>query len=71
MNASMASRTASALSDELLGEIAIIGSRDYCQQRIREYSSAGVQTHILCCPLPEPQFQDETFRAFTPSFFDY
>lgn len=40
-------KTTGALSDELVDEIAIIGSADACRERIRKASEVGIHTHII------------------------
>jgi probable F420-dependent oxidoreductase len=60
-------RTANALPDALVDEIAIIGSAEECQARLREAVSGGVHTCILA-PLGNEQ---QTFDAFTPRVFAF
>jgi probable F420-dependent oxidoreductase len=62
-------RTAAALSDALIDEIAIIGSREQCQARIAEYAHGGIHTHIVSCLGFEPVVVDATYQAFTPQHF--
>ena len=40
-------KTAGALSDALVDEIAILGSAYYCRDKIRELGAAGITTHIV------------------------
>jgi probable F420-dependent oxidoreductase len=60
-------KTAAALSDALIDEIAIIGSASECQDRIREAASQGVHTAILA-PI---QNEQATFEAFTAGRFSF
>jgi probable F420-dependent oxidoreductase len=60
-------KTAAALPDELVDEIAIIGSAEECQARIREAAGQGVHTAILA-PL---QNEQRTFEAFTSRVFSF
>ncbi len=57
-------RTAAALPDELIRQIGIIGDADYCRQRLREFSEAGIHTHILSCIDLDPQTSGTTLAAF-------
>ena len=62
-------KTAASLTDELVDEIGIIGSADYCRDRIRELGAAGVHTHIIA-PLPAPlALQQATREAFAADAF--
>jgi probable F420-dependent oxidoreductase len=58
-----------ALDDELVDSIAIIGSREHCQDRVRTYVEAGITTPILFCLSPDPDVQRATYRAFAPAEF--
>ena len=64
-------RTAAAMTDEIVDEIAIIGSRAYCQDRVRELGSSGVNTHIIACPSLDPEDMRRTFEAFTADHFRF
>ncbi len=61
--------TGAALSDALIDEIAIVGSRERCQARIREYADGGVDCVFITCLSPQPALQQATFDAFTPEAF--
>ena len=63
-------KTAAALSDELVDEIGIIGSADYCRDKIRELGAAGITTHIVA-PLGAAgrEAQRATQEAFTADNF--
>ena len=62
-------KTTGALSDEIVDQIAIIGSREECQDRIRAYAESGIHTHIVSCISPEDT--DATFEAFSPDHFSF
>ena len=64
-------QTMNALSDELIHDIAVIGDRDYCQARIREYAQMGIHTHIISCPSLDPATRMQTFSAFGKEQFDF
>jgi probable F420-dependent oxidoreductase len=63
-------KTKAALTDELIDEIAVLGTEEECRERISWCARAGVHTHILT-PLPamtpaEIQRTYEAFRGFHP-----
>lgn len=60
-------KTTSAISDEMVDEIAIIGSEDECRERLRWCAATGIHTHIIA-PLggATPDETARTFAAFTP-----
>jgi probable F420-dependent oxidoreductase len=62
-------RARAALDDDLVDSIAVIGSREHCQERIRTYVNAGITTPILFCLSPDPDVQHATYSAFTPAEF--
>ena len=62
-------KTTGALSDQLIDDIAIIGSKEECQDRIREYGEMGITTHIISCVSPGEAQQ--TFDAFTGQQFSF
>ncbi|MFT5394310.1 MAG: putative F420-dependent oxidoreductase [Gammaproteobacteria bacterium] len=64
-------RTARAMPDALVDEIAIIGSADVCRERVRELAEGGVTTHIIACPSPDPAQAQRTFDAFTGDEFQF
>lgn len=57
-------RTAAALPDELVDDIAFIGSASECQERIRWCADNGVHTQIISCIQPEPEIYAATIHAF-------
>jgi len=58
-----------ALSDRLVDSVAVIGSKEHCQERVQAYVSAGISTPILFCLSPDPEVQRATFSAFSPAEF--
>jgi alkanesulfonate monooxygenase SsuD/methylene tetrahydromethanopterin reductase-like flavin-dependent oxidoreductase (luciferase family) len=64
-------KTKSALTDELIDEIAAFGNEEECRERVAWCAKAGVHTKILT-PLPgmtpdEVQRTYEAFRGFNPA----
>jgi alkanesulfonate monooxygenase SsuD/methylene tetrahydromethanopterin reductase-like flavin-dependent oxidoreductase (luciferase family) len=70
-NAGDRERTAAAISDALIDEIAIIGTREYCQERVLDYARGGIHTHVVSCLGFEPEVVDATYRAFAPEHFSF
>jgi len=62
-------KTTGALSDELVDQIAIIGSAEECQERIRGYAAGGITTHVLSCVSMKEM--EQTYGAFTASNFSF
>jgi alkanesulfonate monooxygenase SsuD/methylene tetrahydromethanopterin reductase-like flavin-dependent oxidoreductase (luciferase family) len=62
-------KTTSALSDQLVDDIAIIGDIGACQDRIREYGEGGITTHIISCVSPKDT--QATYGAFTGNAFKF
>ena len=62
-------KTTGALDDALVDDIAILGSLEECQDRIREYADGGITTHIVSCVSPAEA--QTTFEAFTASKFSF
>lgn len=60
-------RARAALHDELVDSIAVIGNRTYCQDRVRHYIQAGIDTPMLYCLSDDVDVQRETFAAFAPT----
>jgi probable F420-dependent oxidoreductase len=58
-----------ALDDDLVDQIAVIGSRAHCQDRIRELYRQGISTPMLFCLSSDPQVHRDTFEAFSPEQF--
>lgn len=63
-------KTASALTDELIDEIAIIGSEDEIQARIQADADGGVHTHIIAPLAATAEDLDRTFNAFSGKHFN-
>lgn len=64
-------RTAAALPDELIDEIALIGSAAECQELMRGYADGGVHTNIVSCIYPTPEALEATTTAFSASNFSF
>ncbi|MEP5762962.1 MAG: LLM class flavin-dependent oxidoreductase [Halieaceae bacterium] len=64
-------RTAAALPDELVDEIAIIGSADECRALMRGYAAGGVHTNIVSCVYPTPEVLQATTEAFAAGNFGF
>ncbi len=60
-------KTTGALNDQLVDDIAIIGSVGQCHDRIREYGEMGITTHIISCVSPGES--TATYDAFTAKNF--
>jgi len=59
-------KTTGAISDDLVDEIAIIGSAEECQERLRWCAKTGVHTHIIAPLGASPEEALRTFEALTP-----
>jgi probable F420-dependent oxidoreductase len=59
-------KTTGALSDDIVDEIAIIGSAEECQERIRDAAQTGIHTHIIAPMAADPSDIQRTFEAFKP-----
>ena len=64
-------RTAAAMSDELVDEIAIIGNEAECQALVREYADGGIHTHIMAPMIPDPDMIENTVMAFSKQRFSF
>ena len=62
-------KTTSALDDQLVDDIAIIGSQEECQDRIRAYAEDGITTHIISCV--SGKHAQATYKAFTGNQFTF
>jgi alkanesulfonate monooxygenase SsuD/methylene tetrahydromethanopterin reductase-like flavin-dependent oxidoreductase (luciferase family) len=58
-----------AMDDALVDEIAIAGSAEHCQNRMRELSAAGITTPLMFCLSSDPATVAATFEAFAPTSF--
>ena len=67
-------RTAAAFSEEMIDEIALIGSVEEVQEGIRADAAAGIHTHIIAPIAPVNAFHPDaraTFSAFTGDRFSF
>ena len=64
-------KTSGALSDELIDEIAIIGTEDEIRERIQSDADGGVHTHIIAPMAASQADVDRTFNAFTADQFAF
>ena len=64
-------KTAGAMSDAMIDEIAIIGNEDEIQQRIREDADGGVHTHIIAPLAGSREDTERTLAAFTATAFQF
>ncbi len=62
-------KTTGALGDQLIDDIAIIGSMQECHDRIVEYGEMGITTHIISCV--SPKNMQDTYDAFTAKHFSF
>lgn len=62
-------RTAAAMSDEMVDQIAIIGNEAECQDLIREYAAGGIHTHVMAPMIPDPEMIENTVMAFSKKRF--
>ena len=59
-------KTTGAITDELVDEIAIIGTAEECRERLRWTAETGIHTHIIAPVSADPDEIRRTFEAFTP-----
>ena len=67
-------QTAAAFSEELINEIALIGSVDEVREGIRADAAGGIHTHIIAPIVPVDALHPEarlTFAAFTSDKFSF
>ena len=64
-------KTAAAMSDEMVDEIAIIGTADEVRERIRSDAAGGVHTSIIAPLAGDPESAMRTFEAFKPANFSF
>jgi probable F420-dependent oxidoreductase len=64
-------KTAAALSDALVDEIAVIGTAEEVQERIRADAHTGVHTQIIAPMAATPEDAMRTFSAFTADNFSF
>lgn len=63
--------TAAAMSDDLIDEIAIIGSAEECRAKLKALADQGVHTHILATVSPRPEDVQRTYEAFAADKFSF
>ena len=63
--------TASAMTDAMIDEIAIIGNEDEIRARIQEDADGGVDTHIIAPLGGGKEDIERTFAAFTGDKFQF
>ena len=61
-------KTSGAMTDAMIDEIGIIGSKEEIQDRIREDAEGGVHTHIIAPLGGDPEDVHNTLNAFLRSF---
>jgi probable F420-dependent oxidoreductase len=64
-------KTAAAMSDKMIDEIAVIGTEEEVQDRIRTDAHAGVHTQIIAPMAVTPEDTLRTFSAFTAASFSF
>jgi len=64
-------KTAGALTDDLIDEIAIIGNEDEVRARIQADADGGVHTHIIAPMAATAADLERTFNAFTAGNFQF
>lgn len=64
-------KTGGALTDEMIDQIAIIGTEEEIQSRIREDADGGVHTHIIAPLAAKPEDAERTLAAFTAKKFSF
>jgi alkanesulfonate monooxygenase SsuD/methylene tetrahydromethanopterin reductase-like flavin-dependent oxidoreductase (luciferase family) len=62
-------KTSGALTDEMIDEIAIIGTEDEIRERIQSDADGGVHTSIIAPLAATPEDMQRTFDAFTADKF--
>jgi probable F420-dependent oxidoreductase len=60
-------RVRAALTDELVDEIAVIGTSEQCRERLLALAEAGIHTPMGFCLSDDPQVQRATFAALSPA----
>ena len=64
-------KTAAALTDALIDEIAIIGTEDEIRSRIQADADGGVHTHIIAPMAATVEDLERTYNAFTAANFQF
>lgn len=63
-------KTTGALVNELIDDIAIIGTADECRERLLWAAKTGIHTHIIAPLSQDPAEIQRCFEAFRPEVFD-
>jgi alkanesulfonate monooxygenase SsuD/methylene tetrahydromethanopterin reductase-like flavin-dependent oxidoreductase (luciferase family) len=64
-------KTAAAMSDDMVDEIAVIGTAEEVQERIRSDAHTGVHTQIIAPMAATPEDAMRTLSAFTQDNFEF
>ena len=64
-------KTGGAMTDQMIDEIAIIGTEDEIRARIQEDADGGVDTHIIAPLAGKLEDLERTFNAFTGDKFQF
>lgn len=64
-------KTGAALTDDLIDEIAIIGTEEECRDRIRSDADGGVHTHIIAPQTADPAETARCFETFAGDAFSF
>lgn len=64
-------KTAAAMSDEMIDQIAVIGSEEEVRERIRTDANTGVHTQIIAPMAINPEEMMRTLGAFTADKFSF
>ena len=59
-------KTTGALTDDVIDEIAIIGSEEECRERLQWCAKTGIHTHIISPMAATAEDMQRTFNAFKP-----
>jgi alkanesulfonate monooxygenase SsuD/methylene tetrahydromethanopterin reductase-like flavin-dependent oxidoreductase (luciferase family) len=57
----------SAISDELVDAVAVIGPAEHCWARLLSLAAAGIETPMLYCLSDDPEVERETLLALSPA----
>ena len=64
-------KTGGALTDQIIDEVAVIGTEEEIQARIRENAEGGVHTHIIAPMAAKPEELERTLAAFSAKNFSF
>ena len=64
-------KTAAAMSDDMIDEIAVIGTAEEVRERIRADADSGIHTQIIAPMAVTPKDAMRTFSAFTADNFSF